>query len=271
MAPAQMAMASNALLELLEGDVPADAGVEVERDAQPLDQPEVHLDGLARQAEGGHADEHRAAREGQLVVHRDLVARDGQLARDREARGAGADHGDGGVTGRDDGHVVRDAGRRVPLHEEALHGPDGERPVDVAPAAGTLAGRRADVGAHRRDRVGLAGQDVPLLEAALGGEVQVAAAVRAHRARFLALDVALQPGRVDRLDEELLIGVDDHAVRWASTATGLERALGGVRWAGVESTIRRPVLRPSGRAATEGTAPAVRSGVRRPREPGRAD
>ena len=97
MAPAQMAMASNWLLELLEGDVPADAGVEPERDAQALHEAEVHLDGLPRQAEGGHADEHRAAREGQLVEDGHLVAGDGQLARDREAGGTGADDGDGGV------------------------------------------------------------------------------------------------------------------------------------------------------------------------------
>ena len=145
--------------------------------------------------------------------------------------GPGADDRDGGVAGRDDGHVVRDAGRRVPLHEEALHGPDGQRPVDVAAAAGALAGRRADVGAHRRDRVRLARQDVPLLEAAFGGEVQVAAAVRADRARFLALDVALQPGRVDRLDEEFLIDVDDHAVEISlSMRTRGTNRLGSVGW-----------------------------------------
>ena len=191
------------------------------RHAQPLDQAEVHLDGLARQAEGGHADEHRAARVGQLVEDRHLVAGDGQLARDGDAGRPGADDRDGRVARRDERHVVGDAGGLVPLDEEALHGPDGQRPVDVAAAAGPLAGRRADVGAHRRDRVGLAREDVALLEAALGGEVQVAAAVRADRARFLALDVALEPGGVDRLDEEFL--VDGHGqVRCLSDALGCE-------------------------------------------------
>src|ERR671918_2642602 len=96
----------------------------------------------------------------------------------------------------------------MPLDEEALHGPDRQRTVDVAPAAGPLAGRRTDVGAHRRDRIRLAREDVALLELTLGGQVQVTAAVRADGTRFLALDVALQPGSVDRLNEKFLIGVD---------------------------------------------------------------
>ncbi|NDH28639.1 MAG: hypothetical protein EBX81_04890, partial [bacterium] len=52
--------------------------------------------------------------------------------------------------------------------------------------------------------VGLAGEEVPLLEAPLGGEIQVAAAVGADGAGLLALDVALKPGGVYRLDEEVL-------------------------------------------------------------------
>src|SRR5436309_3035253 len=41
-----------------------------------------------------------------------------------------------------------------------------------------------------------------------GREIQVAAAVRPDRACLLALDVALEPGRVDGLDEEFLEGFD---------------------------------------------------------------
>ena len=144
----------------------------------------VHLDRLAREAEGRHADEHRAAGVGQLVEDGHLVAGDGQLARHGDARRAGADHRDAGVARRDPRHVVGDAGGRVPLHEEPLHGADGQRPVDVTAAAGTLAGRGTDVGAHRGHGVGLPGQDVALLEPPFGGEVQVAAAVRADRDRL---------------------------------------------------------------------------------------
>ena len=153
----------------------------------------------------------RAAGHGQLVEDGDLVAGHGQLTGHGQAGRAGADDRDGGVARRDQRHLVGDARLGVPLDQEALHGADGQRAVDVAATAGPLAGRGAHVGAHGRDRVGLAGEDVALLEAPLGGEVQVATAVRADGARLLALDVALQPGRVHGLDEELLAGVDDHA------------------------------------------------------------
>ena len=101
-------------------------------------------------------------------------------------------------------------GRLVPLDEEPLHRPDRERAVDVAAAAGALARGRADVRAHRRDRVRLAGQDVALFEAPLGGEVEVAPAVGADGTGLLALDVALEPGGVHGLDEELLGLVEGH-------------------------------------------------------------
>ena len=111
----------------------------------------------------------------------------------------------------DVGHDVGDPRGLVTLHEEALHRTDRERAVDVAAAACALAGGRADVRAHRRDRVRFAAQDVALLEPPLSGEVQVPPAVGPDRAGLLALDVALEPGCVDRLDEEFLGGVDDQA------------------------------------------------------------
>ena len=127
--------------------------------------------------------------------------------------GARADDRHALLARRDLGHDVRDARGLVPLDEEPLHRPDRERPVDVATAAGPLARRRADVGAHRGDRVRVARQDVALLEPPLGGEVEVAAAVRPDRTRFLALDVALEPGGVDGLDEEFLGRLDGQAGR----------------------------------------------------------
>ena len=83
-----------------------------------------------------------------------------------------------------------------------------QRPIDVTPAAGALAGSGADIGAHRGHRVGLAGQDVALLEPAFGGEIEVAPAIGADGTGLLALDVALKPGCVDRLDEELLVRIE---------------------------------------------------------------
>ncbi len=136
------------------------------------------------------------------------MAGGGQLARDGDARRPGPDDRDAGVARRDGGHVVGDARGLVPLDQEALHGADRERPVDVAAAAGSLARSGAHVGAHRGDRIRLAREDVALFETTLSGEVQIAAAVRADGAGFLALDVALEPGGVDRLNQELLVGID---------------------------------------------------------------
>ena len=123
----------------------------------------------------------------------DLVAVAGQLLGDSEARGSGPHHphAPSGLGRHLDvvGHVVA----VVPVDEEALHGPDGERLVDVGPTAGLLARRAAHVAADGGDRVRVAGEDVSLLEATLRGKHQVASAVRVHRAAFLALDVALQP------------------------------------------------------------------------------
>ena len=74
------------LLELLERDVLADRRVVDERHAEPLDETDVHLDRLARKAEGRHADEHRAAAVRQAVEHRALVALHRELARDGQTR-----------------------------------------------------------------------------------------------------------------------------------------------------------------------------------------
>ena len=197
-------------LQVLERDVDADGRVEHEPDAQALDEADVHLDRLARQAERRDADQHRAAAEGQAVEDRDLVAAGRELAGDREAGRTRADHRDPLLARRDGRHDVRDARRLVPLDEEPLHRADRQRAVDVAAAAGALAGRRADIRAHRRDRVRLAGEDVALLEPPLGGEVEVAPAVGADGTGLLALDVALEPGRVHGLDEELLGLIEGH-------------------------------------------------------------
>ena len=73
-------------LQVLEQDVLADGRVVDERHAEALDQPDVHLDRFARQPEGRHADEHRAAGVRQAVVDGDLVALGRELAGDGDAR-----------------------------------------------------------------------------------------------------------------------------------------------------------------------------------------
>ena len=88
-------------LELVERDVHADRRVEDEPDAEPLDEPDVHLDRLARQAERRDADEHRAAAVRQAVEDRDLVALRRELAGDGEPGRPGADDRDPLVARRD--------------------------------------------------------------------------------------------------------------------------------------------------------------------------
>ncbi len=258
-----MAIEIEVPLELVERDVLADRRVEHEAHAEPLDEPHVHLDGLARQAECRDTDEHRAAAIREAVEDGHLVALGRELARDRQSGRSGAHHRDALGPGRDVGHHVRDARGLVPLDEEPLHRADRERPVDVAATARPFARRRADVRAHRRDRVRFARQDVALLEPPLGGEVQVAAAVRPDRARFLALDVALEPGGVDGLDEEFLGLLDDQAGSCLSLVWGV-RCAGGNRLAAVDPNLpsgSRPLQRSRGLRGARVRAVGERDGI----------
>src|SRR3972149_93645 len=72
--------------------------------SRPPPEPHAHLDRLPRQAEGGHADEHRAAGVGQVVVDGHLVAGHGQLAGDGQTGRPGADHGPAPAPRGDDRH-----------------------------------------------------------------------------------------------------------------------------------------------------------------------
>ena len=174
----------------------------------------VELDDVARQAEGRDADEGRAAARGQRLVDVDLVAPAGELLGGGQAGRAGTDDRDAAAGRRLHHDVVRHVVAVVPVDQEALHGPDGERLVDVGAAAGLLARRGAHVAADGGDRVRVAGEDVALLEPALGGQHQVAPAVRVDRAAFLALDVALKPVDADLggLEPQRNRGIADHGV-----------------------------------------------------------
>ena len=96
-----MAIAVVVALELVERDVDADGRVVDEPDAEPLDEPDVHLDRLARQAEGRDADEHRPAGVRQAVEDGDLVALGRELAGDGESGRTGADDRDPLLARRD--------------------------------------------------------------------------------------------------------------------------------------------------------------------------
>lgn len=83
------------------------------------------------------------------------------------------------------GHVGLDA---VALGDEALQRADGDRRVDLAPAAGRLARRRTDAAADRREGIRPAGDDVGPLQVTLGDGRDVAARVRMDGASVLAAD-----------------------------------------------------------------------------------
>ena len=182
-----------ALAQLLERDVAPDLHVVVELHAVLGNPVDVELDDVARQPEGGHADEGGPAPGRQRLVDVDLVAPAAELLGGGEPGRPGTDDGDASPGRRLDDDVVRHVVGVVPVDQEALHRPDGEGLVDIRAAAGLLARCRADVPADGRDRVRIAGEDVALLEPTLGGQHQVAPAVRVDRAAFLALDVALKP------------------------------------------------------------------------------
>ena len=92
----------------------------------------------------------------------------------------------------------------MPLNKEALHCTNRKWSIDVATAAGALAWCGADVRTHGGNGVWFAGEKVALFKATLGGKIEVAAAVCADGAGLLALNVALEPGGVYRLDQEVL-------------------------------------------------------------------
>ena len=192
------------VLELLECHVPADLRVVDEFHAELLNEAHVGLNRLAWEAEGGDADQHGAAAVREAVIDGDLVALDGEFTRNGEASRSGANHGHTLGARRDLRCNVRDARGGVPLHQEALHGADCKRAINVAAATGALAWSGADVGAHCGDRIRIAGEKVTLFEAPFGGEIQVAAAVGANGAGLLALNVTLKPRSIDRLNQKVL-------------------------------------------------------------------
>ena len=192
------------LLQLLKGDVASDLRVVNKLHAELLNQADVGLNCFAWQAECWDANEHGAAAVRQAVIDGDLVALDGKFARHRETSRARTDHRNALGARRDLRRNVRDPRCGVPLNEESLHCADGERAINVATTAGALARGGADVGAHRGDRIRLAGEEVPLFELPFGGEVQVPAAVGANGAGLLALNVALKPRSIDWLNQKVL-------------------------------------------------------------------
>ena len=235
------------------------------------DPVDVELDHVARQPERRHADQAGPAARRQRLVDIDLVAVGRELLGHRQPGRSGTDDAHALARRRRHDDVVRHVVAVVPVDQEALHGADAERLVDIGSAAGLLAGGAAHVAADRGDRVRVAGQDVALLEASLRGEHQVAAAIRVDRAAFLALDIALQPVDADfgGLEPERNGVCGDHwHRRRAGSTTSCRSASAATRWypsrrVSVKAAGRRADLTCRRSTCPGPPAPAGRSSTRR--------
>ncbi len=206
-------------MKLAERHVAADEGREPEVDVLVDDAGDIAVDHLARETERRHARERGPAGLIERVVHGDAEAELREVARRREAGAARTNHGDLaarrsedrrgrlGVSAAVDGDVlVR------PVGEELLHVADREGLIDLLPPACRLAWRGADRSADRSHGIRVERELPAFFELASGREVQITAAVRLHRAGFLARDVFLVPSGADLYDlVELSHGGVGHA------------------------------------------------------------
>src|SRR4029077_2386278 len=145
-----------ALAELVQGDVTTDLDVVMELHAVLGDPCDVELDHVPGEAEGGNPDQAGAATRGKCLVDVGLVSVRGELFGTGQASRPGTNYAHALAGGPADLHVVGHVVAVVPIDQEALHGPDGQRLVVGRAAACLLARRAAHVAADRRDRVRVA-------------------------------------------------------------------------------------------------------------------
>ena len=136
-----------ALLQLLELHVLADLDAGLDLHADLLDEAGLLREDLLREAVLGDAGGEHAAGDGERLVDGDAVAEAREVVGAGEARGAGADDADRLGLLREDEVAVRLVVREDVVGGVALQVADGDRLVELGPAA--LAPRR---GACRRGR-----------------------------------------------------------------------------------------------------------------------
>ena len=179
--------------------------VRLDVDAELDDRLDLAGDERAGQPVLGDAEHHHPAEPIVRLVDRDRMTGEAKVVRGREPGGSAADHADRGQ--RRGRHL---AVRLVPdrvrgealdaeaLGDEALERADRHGRVDRAPPARALARRGAHAPADRRERVRGPGDEVRVLEAALGDRRDVRAGVGVDRARGAAGLVRPQPIGVGR-------------------------------------------------------------------------
>ena len=143
------------LLQLLQPDVPADADVGADLDAQGQDGVDLGVQLLPGEAVAGDAVAQHAAQLAALLENGDLMAHQGQVIGAAEAAGAAAHDGHGLAGGRGAGGIGHHA---CVVHGVPLQAPDVDGIVDHIPAAAGLAGMLTDVGAGGGHGVVLADQ-----------------------------------------------------------------------------------------------------------------
>ena len=190
------------LVDLLHGDVGADACLHFRGHAQVQDALDLGVQDVARRAEARDAVAHHAAEFLAFVEDGDRVALEGELVGHRQAGRAAADDGHllaGGEVGRGEGQIVGDG----VFAEEVLDRVDADEVFHLVAVAARFTGCRADAAHDGGEGVGLGqaaeGVFLPLhagrrlLDAA--HDVQVTADVLARGAAALAGRRALDVGR----------------------------------------------------------------------------
>ena len=144
------------LLQLLEADVTADAGVHLHLDTHVENALVLAVHDVARHAVAGDAVAGHTAQFGPLVENRRAMAESTQLIGRRHAGDATTDDRDplaGFLRGSLEGQSLLQG----MVADELFNGVDADEVLDLVAVAAFLAGCRADPAHHRREGIGVGG------------------------------------------------------------------------------------------------------------------
>ena len=224
-----------ALLELIETDVAAKSGVEVNVQALALvrEAIDILVDDAGWQAESGNPPDHHATEAVTHFVDVDGVAGDAQVVRRCQPGGAGADNADGLLLRYRHRRWIAAVSHLI--HDKALEIANLQRSVTVGAAARRLAGGITDAAADGAEGIGRGNRLEGLFVFALPDLGDVGGGVGADRTGDLTrcghkVDVAgviLSPwGRVGHLDSvQVVNGHLNYTIPkgWADWAAGRSR------------------------------------------------
>ena len=164
---------------------------------------------VAGQAIFGQAEVEHAARHLRCFEDGDGIAHQGEIVRGRKAHRARADdcNSKGKLGLRAAGvHIDGMARlRTVALGKKALERADRDGLIDLAAAAGCLAGMSADASADAGHGIGLARYAVGFFKLTLGNELHIAAGIGVRGTGHHAGEVGVQPIPVNLLVDESLL------------------------------------------------------------------